>query len=57
MFVMFQTNVNIESVFTELTTQILTKESYHVRADQEQLTDQLFQQRDRGDKCGAGCLK
>ena len=52
-----QTNVNIEGVFTELTTQILNKGSYHVRQDQEMLSDQIFGQEERGSKCGAGCGK
>jgi len=48
-------NVNIESVFTELTTQILSKGSYMVKADPLKVEDSLFGQQKRDDKCGAGC--
>ena len=54
---MLQTNVNIERVFTELTTKILAKDSYHMRAGQDQLTEQLLQQRDGGNGCSSGCFK
>ena len=52
---LLQANVNIESVFTELTTQILSKGSYMVKADPLKVEDSLFGQQKRDDKCGAVC--
>ena len=53
--ILLQANVNIESVFTELTTQILSKGSYMVKADPLKVEDSLFGQQKRDDKCGVGC--
>ena len=53
--VFLQTNVNIETVFTELSSQILSKGSYMVRTDPLRVEDNLFGQHKREDKCGLGC--